>query len=264
MCRRCHTYKRHTAHPTHQTVEITPAMFKNQLRDCHFGYTCGICEKSDFAGHRYQCEQCRVPQTFNVCLACRSVTELVHPNHAFVLVPNESKIHFNRLLLAYRSMLILKQRGSKVGDRDELTGWTMFAAASIVAAESLAIQKLTPVLTGPSRAMAALHAGLPVSVNKLGAAFRDFMLQFYFEQLSQDTTAAMVPDITRLTLESPTNSDRSSRRTTEDDFNDTLTELDSVQDEQVAFRRLREKLRVDKDGNDTDGGGTEHRLANAR
>ena len=247
MCRRCHTYKRHTAHPTHQTTEISPDMFKHQLRDLHFGYTCRICEKSDFAGRRYQCAQCRVPQTFNVCSVCIAETELVHPNHSFVLVPNERKVHCNRLLLAYRSMLVLKQRGSKVGDLDELTGWTMFAAASIVARESLAIQKLTPVLTGSSRAMAVLHAGLPVSVNKLGAAFRDFMLQFYFEQLSQDTTAAMTPNIARLTLESPTTSDRSSHQRTEEDVNETLSELDVLQDEQVAFRRLRERLRADND-----------------
>lgn len=232
--------------------------------DCHLGYTCGICEKSDFAGQRYQCEQCRVTRTFNVCSACITETGLVHPNHTFVRVPNESKVHCNRLLLAYRSMLILKQRGSKIGDRDDLTGWTMFAAASIVATESLAIQKLTPMHTGSSRAMAALHAGLPVSVNKLGAAFRDFMLQFYFEQLSQEATAVRTPDIARLTLGSPTTSNRSSRRTTEDDFNETLQALDVVQDEQVAYQRFREKLRVDKDGNDTDQDDTEHGLANAR
>ena len=258
MCRPCFNGKSDATHPLHHVFATGAEVRRDNSIKYHFGVFCRICYRNNFSGDLYQCEQCRSPGSFDVCSKCIFLANSSHPNHTFVFVPNAKKIHFNRLILAYRAMRLLKQSGAKAGDRDELTGWTMLVAASVVATESLALQKLTLPSIPASRAMALLEPERTVSSNRLGTTFANFMLQFYFEQQSTKPIAAIPDDSTNPTppatpipqLKSSKKTHRSSGGATANASNDILHDVEREQDENdlaeavedARYHRFRKQL----------------------
>jgi hypothetical protein len=90
----------------------------------------------NFIGKRYQCRQCF---HFNVCSTCLSKAENIHypfEKHIFDFIPNPTKIHSNRYLLAERTKQVLRHRHANYSERDETTGWTA-DEAEIIAKEEL-------------------------------------------------------------------------------------------------------------------------------
>ena len=93
--------------------------------------TCNLCNQKHFFGKRYQCRQCF---DYNVCSNCLANAKNVHyssEKHVFDFIPNTTKIHSNRYLLAERAKQVLHHRNADFCDRDEITGWTMDEATII-------------------------------------------------------------------------------------------------------------------------------------
>jgi hypothetical protein len=98
--------------------------------------TCNLCGEKHFFGKCYQCRQC---SDYNVCSNCLSEAQQSHcssQQHTFTYVPNPTKIHSNRALLADRTVKMLQYRNAGSTHRDEITGWTLTEAEIISADEN--------------------------------------------------------------------------------------------------------------------------------
>jgi hypothetical protein len=96
---------------------------------------CDLCNEKHFFGKRYQWQQCF---DYDVCSKCLSEAEHSHypsEQHTFFYVPNPTKIHSNRYLLADRTLQMLRHRNANPTDRDEITGWSLTEAEIIYADE---------------------------------------------------------------------------------------------------------------------------------
>ena len=168
----------------------------------NLGITCDICSQENFTGKRYQCQTCLPSVNFDVCSSCLPKVDSFHPRHKWAFVPNPSKIHANRILMAKRAIALLKNAGSNVGDRDDATGWRMSHAQRVLAVDTLELKKLIAAAEdSPS------ESSFDGSI--LNHSF-DTLLGMYSQALVQDASAAYLKnieeDMSSLSVNHPTTS----------------------------------------------------------
>jgi hypothetical protein len=149
----------------------------------NIGISCDICKHKNFTGKRYQCQTCLPSLSFDVCSSCLPEADLVHPKHNIVFVSNENKMHNNRWQLASRAIILMNSRGSKAGDRDDITGWSMAHAEHVKQeAESALGKSKAAISRGNSSALSLAESD----------DSPDTQLQNFFSQLFINTTAAIL------------------------------------------------------------------------
>ena len=150
----------------------------------NLGIMCDICSQENFTGKRYQCQTCLPSVSFDACSSCLPKVDSFHPRHEWAFVPNPSKIHANRILIAKRAIALLNNAGSNGGDRDDATGWRMSDAQKVLAVEKLGFEILMATAVAAGSRSESLFDG-----SILDHSFNTLLHQ-YRQALAQDATAA--------------------------------------------------------------------------
>ena len=165
-CRQCVLSNRHKNHPAHHSFVISSDSPDYAWIHMNLGIICDICFQNNFAGKRYQCQSCLPLISFDVCSSCLPNVGSFHPKHKFAFVPNASKIHANRIILATRAITLLKNGGSNSYDRDDATGWRMSDAQRVLAVDTLELQKrISAVSTNSLSGLSSTESNMDHSIN---------------------------------------------------------------------------------------------------
>ncbi len=122
---------RFISHPFHHHFIPNRPISNTNWKKRNLTITCDLCGEKYFFGKRYQFRQCL---DYNVCSKCLSDAQHSHcpsEQHTFLYIPNLTKIHINRFLLAGRALQILQYHNADSTDLDEIIGWTFDAAQLI-------------------------------------------------------------------------------------------------------------------------------------